>query len=291
MSLIPQCSHTQDVPPNPPSTQPAFGNQDALIQDAAAANPHTVVVLETGAPVLTPWRSQVAGLLEAWYPGEDGGTAIAHVLFGDTDPGGRLPATFPRHAADIPTVPGGPSQYPGVINPAAGNCNLDTTSAPCPYYQETYQEGVMFGYRSYQDQHIPPAYPFGFGLSYTSFRYSRLTLTTGPGPGQYVAHVTVTNTGSRTGSAVPELYVSLSSGPGAPEPPWQLKGFAKLQLAPGQSAGASIPLDPRSFSYWSDAANGWEIAPGCDAIGVGPSSARLPLRAVVGQGGASCPAP
>jgi beta-glucosidase len=133
MSLVPQCSHTQDVPPNPQSTQPAFGNQDALIQDAAAANPHTVVVLETGAPVLTPWRSQVAGLLEAWYPGEDGGTAIARVLFGDSEPGGRLPASFPQHAADIPTAPGGPSQYPGVINPAAGNCIVDTTSAPCPY--------------------------------------------------------------------------------------------------------------------------------------------------------------
>jgi beta-glucosidase len=291
MSLIPQCSHTQDVPPNPQSTQPAFGNQDALIQDAAAANPHTVVVLETGAPVLTPWRSQVAGLLEAWYPGEDGGTPIAHVLFGDSDPGGRLPATFPRQAADIPTAPGGPSQYPGVINPVAGTCTVDTTSAPCPYYQETYQEGVMIGYRWYQDQHIQPAYPFGFGLSYTSFRYRHLTLAAGRRPGQYVARVTVTNTGSRTGSAVPELYVSLPSRPGVPEPPWQLKGFAKLQLAPGQSAQASIPLESRSFSYWSDAANAWEIAPGCDRIGVGPSSARLPLRAVVGQGGASCPAP
>jgi beta-glucosidase len=90
---------------------------------------------------------------------------------------------------------------------------------------------------------------------------------------------------------VPELYVSLPSGPGVPEPPWQLKGYAKLQLAPGQSGQASIALDSRSFSYWSDATNGWEIAPGCDAIGVGQSSARLPLRTVIAQGGASCPAP
>jgi beta-glucosidase len=288
MSLVPQCFGGQATPPNPQSTQLAFGNQDQLIEDVAAANPHTVVVLETGAPVLTPWRSQIAGLLEAWYPGEDGGTAIARVLFGDVDPGGRLPATFPQHASDIPTAPGGPSQYPGVIDPAAQNCNLDTSSTPCPYYQETYQEGVMVGYRWYQDQRIQPAFPFGLGLSYTRFRYSKLSVAAGPAAGEYVARVTVTNTGSRIGDAVPELYVSLPSRPGVPEPPWQLKGFEKVELAPGQSERVTMPLDPRTFSYWSDSANAWEIARGCDVIGVGSSSARLPLRAVVPQDGATC---
>ena len=107
-------------------------------------------------------------------------------------------------------------------------------------------------------------------------------------PGSYVARVTVTNTGQRSGAAVPELYLSLPSRPGLPEPPWQLKGFGKVELAPGESEQVSMPLDPRSFSYWSDANNAWEIAPGCDVIGVGPSSERLPLRAVIAQGGASC---
>jgi beta-glucosidase len=288
MPLVPQCSESQATPPNPQSTQLDFGNQDALIDDVAAANPHTVVVLETGAPVLTPWRDRIAGLLEAWYPGEDGGTAIARTLFGDVDPGGRLPATFPQRASDIPTAPGGASQYPGVIDPAAGNCTIDTSSAPCPYYRETYSEGVMVGYRSYQDRHIAPAYPFGFGLSYTSFRFSGLSVGAGAGGSELDARVTVTNTGPRAGSAVPELYVSLPSPPGVPEPPWQLKGFAKVSLAPGQSARVTMPLDARSFSYWSDAANAWEIAPGCDVIGVGSSSARLPLRASVAQGAARC---
>ena len=132
--------------PNPQSTQLAFGDQDALIADVAAANPHTVVVLETGAPVLTPWRDQIAALLEAWYPGEDGGTAIAHVCSGDVDPGGRLPGDVPAASRTCRPPPAGPSQYPGVTDPTFGNCN-STRSAPCPYYQETYNEGVLVGYR------------------------------------------------------------------------------------------------------------------------------------------------
>ncbi len=287
VSLVPQCSQGQATPPNPQSTQADFGNQDQLIADVARANRKTVVVLETGAPVLTPWRHQIGALLEAWYPGEDGGTAIAHVLFGDVDPGGRLPATFPRHAGDIPTAHGGAAEYPGTVNPVS-DCIVYTASVPCPYYQEYYSEGVMVGYRWYQDRHIEPAYPFGFGLSYTSFRFSHLNLTSGPAQGHYLARVTVTNTGSRAGIAVPELYVSLPARSGLPEPPWQLKGFQKLTLRPGQSARATIPLSPRSFSYWSDRASGWRIAAGCDTIAVGPSSNSLPLRAVIAQHHANC---
>ena len=288
MSLTPQCSQSQPTPAtSPQATQPAFGDQDSLIEDIAQANPHTVVVMETGAPVLTPWREDIAGLLEAWYPGEDGGTAIAHVLFGDQDPGGRLPATFPQQAGDIPTAHGGAPEYPGTVTPTS-DCVIYTASVPCPYFQETYSEGVMVGYRWYQDQHITPAFPFGFGLSYTSFRFSDLTLAPGASPERYTATLTVTNTGSRAGEAVPELYVSLPSRPGVPEPPWQLKGFQKVALDPGQSTRVSIPLDRRSFSYWSDSAGGWRIARGCDRIGVGPSSAQLPLRAVIAQHGASC---
>jgi beta-glucosidase len=283
MSLTPQCSQSQATPPNPASTQLAFGDQDSLISDVASANRRTVVVLETGAPVLTPWRDEIAGLLEAWYPGEDGGTAIAHELFGDVDPGGRLPATFPRAAGDIPTASGGASRYPGVIDPAAGNCTLDTLSAPCPYYQETYSEGVMVGYRWYQDEHIAPAFPFGFGLSYARFRFSALAIH-----GDTVS-ATVTNTGRRTGSAVPELYIGLPSLPGVPEPPQQLKGFTKLSLAPGKSKRFTIRLSRDSFAYWSDAANDWRVAPGCDTVAIGSSADSLPLRGRIAQDGARCP--
>jgi beta-glucosidase len=287
MSLVPQCTGGQATPPVPGDSQAEFGDQDTLIKTIAAANSHTVVVLETGAPVLTPWRDSIAGLLEAWYPGEDGGTAIAHTLFGDTDPGGRLPATFPKNESDIPTASGGPDRYPGTVNPTS-NCDVYTASVPCPYYQETYSEGVMVGYRWYQHQHIRPAYPFGYGLSYTRFRFSALTIQRGSAPHTATVGVTVTNVGSRTGSAVPELYVSLPSPSGVPEPPWQLKGFAKLQLAPGQSHRVSLPLDARSFSYWATAAGGWRVARGCDQIAVGSSSADLPLRGRIAQNGATC---
>jgi beta-glucosidase len=288
MSLIAQCSGGQATPPNPQSTQLDFGNQDELVSSVAAANPNTVVVLETGAPVLTPWRESINALLEGWYPGEDGGKAIAHVLFGDSDPGGRLPATFPKSEADLPTAPGGATQYPGTINPEA-NCELHT-SVPCPYYEEYYSEGVLMGYRWYDNQAIEPAFPFGFGLSYTQFRFSGLAIAPGTGsePSATVS-VTVTNTGARTGTAVPELYLSLPSLPGVPQPPRQLKGFAKVKLAPGQSARVSMALKARSFSYWSDAVNAWRVAPGCDKVGVGSSSRSLPLRGQIAIAGGSCP--
>lgn len=287
MSLVPQCSNSQATPPNPPSTQLAFGDQDSLISSIAAANPNTVVVLETGAPVLTPWRESVNALLEAWYPGQDGGTAIAHVLFGDADPGGRLPATFPKSESDIPTASGGMARYPGTINPES-NCQVHA-SVPCPYYQETYSEGVMLGYRWYDNQGIEPAFPFGFGLSYTSFRYSHLSIVGGRhGELPSAVRVTVKNTGKRTGWAVPEVYVSLPSLPGVPEPPRQLEGFAKVALARGQSQRATIPLDARSFSYFSEAAGGWRVAPGCDRIAVGSSSRQLSLSGRVAVAGGAC---
>ncbi len=144
----------------------AYGNQDALIRAVAAANPNTIVVLETGGPVLTPWRNQVRGLLEAWYPGEQGGTAIAHVLFGDVDPSGHLPVTFPQTRNQEPTA-NDSSSYPGVAN------------------QETYKEGVFVGYRWFDAHHLNPAFPFGFGLSYTRFAYRHLRIrpSAGGAPG------------------------------------------------------------------------------------------------------------
>jgi beta-glucosidase len=288
MSLTPQCSGGQATPPEPLSTQLAFGDQDELVSEVASANPDTVVVMETGAPVLTPWRNQIAGLLEAWYPGEDGGTAIAHVLFGDADPGGRLPATFPQNEADIPTASGGASRYPGVVDPLEGECTIEV-SLPCPYFQEEYSEGVFVGYRWYDEQHIQPAFPFGFGLSYTKFHFSKLKVEPQGGAEPSLAvSVTVKNTGRRSGWAVPELYVSLPSTASAPEPPVQLKGFDKLVLAPHQSERVTMTLDQRAFSFWSDEANAWELVPGCDEIEVGASSSELTLHKYVTAGGSRC---
>jgi beta-glucosidase len=268
LSLAPECSGgAQSTPPDPTSTQSSFGDQDGLIAQVAAANPRTVVVLETGGPVLTPWRDRLAGLLEAWYPGQDGGTAIAHVLFGDADPGGRLPATFPQQESDLPTA-GDPQKYPGVAN------------------EETYKEGVAVGYRWYDGRGITPAFPFGFGLSYATFRFTGLAVDPS-GTGARVT-VTVTNTGSRAGTAVPEVYLGLPSSAAVPQPPRQLKGFAKVALAPGQSARVSVGLVERAFAYWDVSSRSWRVAPGCYGVMVGSSSRDLPLHGVIARGGARC---
>jgi beta-glucosidase len=248
-------------------------NEDGLVSAVAAANPKTIAVLETGGPVLTPFRDQVGALLEAWFPGEQGGPAVARVLFGDTDPGGRLPATFPQNAADIPTAT--QAQYPGIAN------------------QVQYSEGVLVGYRWYDAKGITPAFAFGSGLSYTTFQYSGLSVHRGGVAAGTVATVTatVTNTGSRTGVAVPQLYLDLPS-PSATvvQPPRQLRGYSKLDLAPGQSATVTFPLDDRAFSYWDVTSNGWRVAPGCYGVQVGASSRDLPLNGLASRGAATCAA-
>jgi beta-glucosidase len=226
---------------------PLRGDQDALIGAVAEANPDTIVVLETGGPVLTPWRNQVKGIVEAWYPGQEGGNALARVLYGDVDPGGRLPVTFPAAENDAPTA-GNPSQYPG-LNKAV-----------------TFSEGVMVGYRHYDAKGLTPAFPFGHGLSYTTFRYSGLTASSTS------VQVTVANTGTRAGTAVPQLYLGLpSAGVDVPQPPRQLKGYAKVALAPGQSKRVTFPLTSRSLAYWNQGAKAWKVAGGCYKVMVGGS--------------------
>jgi beta-glucosidase len=249
----------------------ANGDQDGLVREVAAANPRTIVVLESGGPDLTPWRNQIGALVEAWYPGGPGGTAVASVLFGDRDPGGRLPVTFPADPGQIPTA-GDTAKYPGIG------------------FTVDYKEGVLAGYRWYDTQRETPAFPFGFGLSYTTFRYSRLRIARAKGqPQSYTVRMTVTNTGRRRGFAVPELYVAVRSPNDLMQPPDQLKGFAKLSLSPRRSRVVTFALGARSFSYWDTASQSWRIEPGCDAIMVGDSSRNLPLRGSIAQGGASCP--
>ncbi|MEA2450345.1 MAG: beta-glucosidase [Thermoleophilaceae bacterium] len=248
---------------------PYRGDQDALIEAVAAANPNTIVVLETGGPVLTPWRDKVRAVVEAWYPGQEGGPAIARVLFGDADPGGRLPVTFPRAEGDIPTA-GDPEKYPGVNE------------------QVFYREGVLVGYRSYDAKRITPAFPFGHGLSYTKFSYRHLRVKR-TGARRARVTLTVRNTGGRSGVTVPQLYLALPQ-PSADvvQPPRQLKGMRKFTLRPGQSRRVKFRIRPRDLSYWDVKANGWKVAPGCYGVEVGRSSRSIARRAVLAIGGAHC---
>jgi beta-glucosidase len=236
------------------------GNQDALVEAVAAANPKTIVVLKSGAPVLMPWANSVAGLVEAWYPGEEDGNAVADVLFGRVDPSGKLPITFPVQASDVPANT--PAQYPGVNNTA------------------TFSEGVFVGYRHYDQADIAPLFPFGFGLSYTDFAFSGLRVQP-TGNGTVMVSAIVTNTGHRAGAEVAQLYVGDPSSSAVPEPPNQLAGFLKVSLAPGQSRRVTFTLNARSFSYWNTTANNWQVAGGQYRISVGDSSRNLPLTGSV----------
>jgi beta-glucosidase len=237
------------------------GSQDALVQAVAAANPRTVVVLKTGGPVLMPWSDKVPAILEAWYPGEEDGNAVAAILMGDRNPSGKLPVTFPKQLADLPANT--PDQYPGV--------------GPDVHYSE----GVLVGYRWFDARKIEPLYPFGYGLSYTTFDYRNLKLSADTLP---VAAPTlkvdfdIANTGPVDGAEVAQVYLGLPSQPGAPQPPRQLKGFARVTVAPGGIAHASVTLDARAFSYWDTAAHGWKVAPGDYPISVGASSRDLRLQ-------------
>lgn len=252
----------EKVAPTVDGSAGAHSDQTGLIDAVAAANKHTIVVLETGDPVVTPWRNRVAAMLEAWYPGEAGGAALVHVLFGDADPGGRLPVTFPSSATKYPT-------------------SDDPTQNDAP--EVDYREGVFVGYRWYDEHHVRPAYPFGYGLSYARFRFSRLDVS------RRAVGVTVTNTGRRAGVAVPELYLGLPSPSSTvQQPPRQLKGYRSLRLRPGQRIRVRFPLHRRAFAYWDVADNGWRVAPGCYRVYVGSSERRLPLRGGIGLGGARC---
>jgi beta-glucosidase len=234
--------------------------QNELIEAVAAANPHTVVVIDAGAPIAMPWLSQVGSVLDAWYPGQGSGTALASVLFGQTDPGGHLPVTFPTSLSQVPAST--TAQFPG-----NGTDVL-------------YSEGIDVGYRWYDANDLTPLFPFGFGLSYTKFAYSGLRLSSATVTGTQDVRVsaTVTNIGKRTGTDVAQLYLGDPASTG--EPPRQLEGFQRVNLAPGQSARVSFVITPQDTSWWSDTANGWTQTAGLYQVYVGDSSAlaSLPLR-------------
>jgi beta-glucosidase len=236
------------------------GNQDELVRAVAAANPHTVVVVDSGAPVLMPWVDSVPAIIEAWYPGEEDGNALAAVLFGDVNPSGKLPVTFPRTEDQTPIS--SPARWPGVNGTVQ------------------YSEGLQVGYRWYDAQGQDPLFPFGYGLSYTSFSFSHLTVSPRLDRyGQAVVGVDVTNTGTRTGAEVAQVY--LSDPVAAGEPPRQLKGFQKVTLRPGQTKHLTFRLDQRAFSIWDSAAQRWTTVDGRYGVAVGDSSRQLPLTGTV----------
>jgi beta-glucosidase len=235
--------------------------QTQLVEAVAKANPKTVVVLKSGSAILMPWIDSVAAVLEAWYPGEEDGRAVAAILLGDVNPSGKLPITLPRSAED--TLAANPAQYPGV----------DGTVH--------YSEGLEVGYRAYTAHHIPPLFPFGFGLSYTAFRFDDLRLAHPAGGDATAVSFRVTNTGQRAGAEVAQLYLGFPPIAEGNEPPLQLKGFQKVMLKPGESKTVSLNLDRRSFSYWSEKSHSWQVAGGDFQIMVGDSSANTPLTSTL----------
>jgi beta-glucosidase len=234
--------------------------QDELISAVAAANPNTVVVIDAGAPIVMPWLSQVSSVLDAWYPGQSNGTALADVLFGKSDPSGHLPVTFPTDLSEVPAST--PAQFPGVNN------------------EVQYSEGIDVGYRFYDANDKTPLFPFGFGLSYTHFAFSgvRVRGDAADGVNDVAVSATVTNVGNRAGADVAQLYLGDPASTG--EPPRQLVGFQRVELAPGQSTRVRFTITPRDEWWYDDGAGGWTSTPGLYRVYVGDSSAlaNLPLR-------------
>ena len=248
-------------------------HQDDLIGNVAAANPHTIVVLETGSPVTMPWVDQVSAILEAWYAGSRGSDAVANILFGDVNPSAKLPNTFPKSEADLPhrTV----VQPPPESRPSGPEWWKQIAAGLAPF-QVTYDEGVKVGYKWYDAENKPVLFPFGYGLSYTTYSYSNLNVTPGRNP-----HVsfTVTNTGTRAGAEVAEVYASLPAE--AAEPPKRLVGWSKVKLNAGESKEVTVEVDQKYLSIFNVEQNGWQLIPGDYTFMVGGSSQDLPLKETV----------
>ena len=236
------------------------GGQDELIRQIASVNPNTIVVITAGGNVdMTQWVDRVPAILHAWYPGQEGGRALAQILFGDYSPSGKLPASFERRWEDNPTFH---NYYP-----ESGKSSVQ------------YAEGVFLGYRYYDRSATKPLFAFGYGLSYTNFEYSNLSIT--PETGTLSESVTVAfdvkNIGSREGAEVAEVYVG-AAHPGLPRPEKELKGFAKASLKPGESKRLSLTLDRRAFSFYDVTKSGWNAEAGEFSIQVGSASNDIRLR-------------
>jgi beta-glucosidase len=233
------------------------GQQDELIARVAAANPNTIIVLNVGSPVKMAWADDVAAILQSWYGGQEAGNALADVLFGDVTPSGKLPSTFPVRLEDNPAF----INYPGENG------------------QVHYGEGIFVGYRYYDKKQIAPLFPFGHGLSYTTFAYDNLRLNGSEfGPGdEVVVQVDVTNTGQRAGQEVVQLYVG-DEVSRLVRPLQELKAFAKVALEPGQTKTVTLTLSEQSLAYYDSALGGWFTEPGDFKVRVGSSSRDIRLH-------------
>ncbi len=224
---------------------------ETMIADVAAANPHTIVVINSGGPVVMPWLNSVAGVFENWYGGGETGAATAALIFGTVDPSGKLPVTFPASLSQVPAQT--QAQWPGTSTGVV------------------YSEGVDIGYRWYQSAGITPLFPFGYGLSYTKFAFSNLSVGAFNADGEATVTAKITNTGSVAGADVAQLYVGDPAA--SHDPPEQLKGFQRVTLNPGASATVTFPLSIHDLASWSSTANAWEAQAGTYSISVGDSSA------------------
>lgn len=242
-------------------------DDNRLVEAVLDANPATVVVLKTGSAVYMPWEHKAATLLEAWYPGQSDGAAVASVLFGDVNPSGKLPITFARTSGDYPAST--PQQWPGVNQEAR------------------YSEGIFIGYRHFDQNRIRPLFPFGFGLSYTTFKFANLKVEqtrspmgTGFEPACFVS-LDVTNTGKRQGGEVAQVYLGLPTTRDLPQAPKKLAGFSKVELRPGESRHIRIPIEGRDLASWDVARHEWVAVRGPVDIMVGGSSREIALRETI----------
>ena len=250
--------------------------QDALIDAVAAANPHTIVVLESGGAVTMPWLDHVSAVLESWYPGIRGAQAIAAILFGDVNPSGKLPITFPKSIAQLPH-PVEASQPPGPLTPMPG---MPMFKVNAKIFDVPYDEGLLVGYKWYDAKDKTPLFPFGYGLSYTTFAYSNLSVS--PSDALEVSF-DVRNTGDRAGQEIAEVYAGLPAG--TDEPPRRLIGWQKVSLAPGESKHITVHVEPLYLSIYDVDHDAWQLVPGEYKVWAGGSSRDLPLHASIRLGG------
>jgi beta-glucosidase len=239
--------------------------QTKLIQDVAAVNPNTIVVLNTSLPVAMPWLGRVKGVLQMWWPGDQGGPATANILLGRANPAGRLPITWPERLDQM--VAQDPKGHP-----ERTNSGIDGKT--------TYSEGIFVGYRWFDKQNLTPTFPFGYGLSYTNFQYSGLSVTRAKDGGLDVSF-TLKNAGKVAGDEVPQVYLGAPKDPqgGAQFAVRALAQFDRVSLAPGQSRKVAMHVEPRRLQYWATSAGTWQTATGSRTLYVGASSRDIRLQA------------
>ncbi|HWW98618.1 MAG TPA: glycoside hydrolase family 3 C-terminal domain-containing protein [Edaphobacter sp.] len=243
------------------------GNQNALIDAVAAANPNTIVVLETGGPVSMPWIDHIKGVVEMWYPGIGGAQALANILFGDVNPSGKLPASFAKNDEQLP--------HPTITGLEGATFTPSGRQHKVKPFDLNYTEGAKVGYKWFEATNKQPIFPFGFGLSYTTYAYSGLTVD----DASHTVRFTVRNTGQREGTEIAQVYVALPSA--ANENYRRLAAFQRVKLAPGQSKEVTLTLNQLCLSVFNTDQNGWQLLPGDYNVMAGPSSSDTALKATL----------